>query len=195
MKSSKVILTDCDGVLLDWEYAFNQWMTKHGYKMTGDMSYWIHERFDVGYADSKKLVRMFNESAAVRKIPPLRDAIKYVKKLHEEHGYIFHMISAMTDDEYAQHLRVKNLTEMFGPTVFEKYVFLPCGGDKDEALGKYRDTDCWWVEDKTANANLGSILGLRSILMEHDYNKEDSTEDDVVSASNWKQIYEMVTGV
>ena len=29
----KVILVDCDGVLFDWEYAFDQWMKKHGYKV------------------------------------------------------------------------------------------------------------------------------------------------------------------
>ena len=27
----KVILTDCDGVLLNWEYAFITWMKRHGY--------------------------------------------------------------------------------------------------------------------------------------------------------------------
>ena len=29
----KVILTDVDGVLLDWEYAFTQWMEKHNYEV------------------------------------------------------------------------------------------------------------------------------------------------------------------
>lgn len=27
----KVILTDADGVLLDWEYAFDIWMQQHGF--------------------------------------------------------------------------------------------------------------------------------------------------------------------
>ena len=30
---NKVILTDCDGVLMNWEYAFNVWMQSHGYEM------------------------------------------------------------------------------------------------------------------------------------------------------------------
>lgn len=30
---NKVILTDCDGVLMNWEYAFNTWMQAHGYEM------------------------------------------------------------------------------------------------------------------------------------------------------------------
>lgn len=28
----KTILTDADGVLLDWEVDFNKWMEKHGYE-------------------------------------------------------------------------------------------------------------------------------------------------------------------
>lgn len=193
MIKAKVILTDCDGVLLDWEYAFNQWMLKHGYEFTGVESYWIDQRFNVSLPESKRLVRMFNESAALRKIPPLRDAIKYVRKLHEEHGYIFHIISSMSDDEYAQHLRIKNLTELFGPTVFEKYIFLPCGGDKDEALEKYRDTGCYWIEDKMANAVLGNELGLDTILMKHDYNV-DFNHQEIQTVNNWKEIYERITG-
>ena len=28
---NKIILTDCDGVSLDWEYAFDVWMREHGF--------------------------------------------------------------------------------------------------------------------------------------------------------------------
>ena len=28
----KRIITDADGVLLDWEYAFNIWMQSHGFE-------------------------------------------------------------------------------------------------------------------------------------------------------------------
>ena len=27
----RLILTDCDGVCLDWEWAFNVWMQEHGF--------------------------------------------------------------------------------------------------------------------------------------------------------------------
>jgi hypothetical protein len=30
--NDKVILTDCDGVLLDWEYSFSSWMDSKGYE-------------------------------------------------------------------------------------------------------------------------------------------------------------------
>lgn len=194
MINSKVILVDCDGVLLDWEYSFAQWMARHGYQAQTGFGevYKMHEKYNIDKVESKRLIRMFNESATIRKLPPLRDAIKYVKKLHEEHGYVFHAVTSLSNDQYAQHLRTKNLIELFGPTAFEKYTYLDCGADKDEALAEYKDTYCYWVEDKPENANVGSRLGLNSILMSHSYNKEDELESDVKRVSNWKDIYEMV---
>lgn len=185
----KVILTDCDGVLLDWGYAFHRWMTRHGYKMCDPDAYDIKVRYDIGLAEKNKLTRMFNESASIRKVPPLRDAIKYVRKLHEEHGYVFHAITSMTNDEYAQHLRTKNLCELFGPTVFETYTYLDCGADKDEALEVYKDTHCFWIEDKEENAYLGQDLGLQSIVMAHNYN----AGYQFTRCQNWKEIYELIT--
>jgi len=185
---NKVILVDCDGVLLDWEYSFDQWMKRHGYDIAVDGPYQMKEKYGMPEKDIKRLIRMFNESATIRKLPPLRDAIKYVKKLHEEHGYIFHCVTSLSNDQYAQHLRTKNLIEMFGPSVFEKYTYLDTGADKDEALAEYKDTQCYWVEDKIKNAEVGYDLGLKSILVEHTHNK-DYSNNNIPVLKNWKEIY------
>ena len=192
MMKDKVILTDCDGVLLDWGYAFDQWMERHGYEVDPKFAnnYAMALRYGLDHKESKRLVRMFNESATIRKLPPLRDAIKYVKKLHEEHGYVFHAITSLSNDQYAQHLRTKNLIEMFGPTVFERYIYLDCGADKDEELYKYKSTGCYWVEDKIVNAEVGLKNGLKSLLMVHDHNRSyEGAADKVYS---WRDIYNTV---
>jgi len=191
----KLILTDCDGVLVDWMYSFDMWMRKHGYKIQNNAShmYSIKERYDIGMADKSRLTRMFNESAWIRKIPPHLDAIKYVRKLHEEHGYVFHVITSQTDVEYAQHLRVKNLCELFGPTAFEKFIILDCGADKDEALEPYRDSGCYWLEDKMSNCDLGVEMGLDGILMAQDYNY--NYEGPGLRLNNWREIYNLITGL
>lgn len=188
---NKTILVDCDGVLLDWEYAFDAWMYRHGYRVVAHGEYKMNVKYGIEKAEAKRLCRMFNESAQIRKLPPLRDAIKYVKKLHEEHGYVFHAITSLSDDQYAQHLRTKNLIELFGPTVFERYVYLDTGADKDEELEEYIDTGCLWVEDKPENALVGAKLGLDSILMSHVHN-DDFAHEDVRKVRNWKEIYELL---
>lgn len=194
--SDKVILTDVDGVLLDWEYAFTQWMHKHGYKVQpeAENKYDMNLRYGLEKSEKDRIVRMFNESAWIRKLPPLRDAVKYVRKLHENHGYVFRVISSLSNDYYAQHLRTKNLIEMFGPSVFESFTYLDTGADKDEALAPYAGTGCFWIEDKPENANLGDDIGLESILVNHHHNKKSALNLNVVRAHNWKEIYELIAG-
>ena len=187
----KVILTDCDGVLLDWEFSFDRWMHRHGYQCDGAGHFYkMGHKYNIPGSEAKRLIRMFNESASIRKLPPLRDAIHYVKKLHQEHGYIFHAITSLSNDEYAQHLRTKNLRELFGDTVFDRYTYLDCGANKDDVLKEYYSTGCYWVEDKPENVDVGIAFGLKGILMAHEHNAE--YEGDAIRVQSWKEIYERI---
>lgn len=190
----KVILVDADGVLLNWEYAFNIWLETHGFEKLpgGDFDYDIGKRYGIDPAQGKKLIKIFNESAAIGFLPPLRDAMYYVKRLHEEYGYVFHCITSLSLDPNAKILREMNLAKLFGKTSFEKVICLDTGADKNDALAQYKDTGCWWVEDKPENAEVGHNLGLRSILMEHGHNMYNYHKDIPV-VKNWKEIFELVT--
>ena len=45
--NSKIIV-DCDGVLLDWAYAFNVWMLEQGYKKISNInSYSLSLRYGI----------------------------------------------------------------------------------------------------------------------------------------------------
>ena len=186
----KVILTDVDGVLLNWGYAFDIWMHQHGHEKTKDV-YTVSDAYGITREAGKRLTRQFNESAAIGFLPPLRDAIHYVRKLHEEHGYVFHAITSLSLDPHAGELRTQNLKKLFGETAFARYVYLDTGADKDEALKKYKDTGYLWVEDKVENAIHGQEVGLRPLVMEHGYNMDD---DRCRRVLNWKEVYEIVTG-
>jgi FMN phosphatase YigB (HAD superfamily) len=190
----KIILTDCDGVILDWEWAFHVWMQERGYvlKSDGQYSYYLHDHFeDLDYKEAKRLIRIFNESAAIGFLPSLRDATHYVKRLHEEHGFKFHCITSLSKDKNAQHLREMNIKKTFGRNTFEKFIFLDTGADKDEALSEYKDSGLYWIEDKPANADVGHNLGLKSILVEHGHNMNHQCSYPIVK--NWKQIYNIIT--
>jgi FMN phosphatase YigB (HAD superfamily) len=191
---NNLILVDADGVLLNWEFAFDMWMNEHGHrKQPGtQFKYDIGKRYGIDRDVGKKLIKTFNESAAIGFLPPLRDAIHYVRKLHEEHGYVFHCITSLSLDRNAQRLRKMNLEKLFGETVFEEVICLDTGADKDEALLPYKDSECYWIEDKITNAEVGKNLGLRSILVEHGHNMDYF--GDIPLVKNWKQIYEMITG-
>jgi hypothetical protein len=189
-----VILVDADGVLLNWEYAFAIWMSQHGFEKVpgGDLNYSIGERYNISDEQGRKLIKIFNESAAIGFLPPLRDAMYYVKRLHEEHGYVFHCITSLSTDPNAGRLREMNLNKLFGDTVFEKVICLETGADKDFALEPYRDTGCHWIEDKPENADLGHQMGLSAILMEHGHNMHYH-HDSIPVVKNWKEVYWLIT--
>lgn len=193
MKES-VILVDADGVLLNWEYAFEIWMAQHGFDLLpgGGLNYDMSVRYGISRAQIVKLIKMFNESAAIGFLPPLRDAMYYVEKLHKEHGYTFHCITSVSLDPNSIKLREMNLHKLFGETAFPKIVCLDTGADKDAALFPYRDTGCYWIEDKVQNAELGARLGLNSLLMEHGHNMHHY-HDHVRTVKNWEEVYNIIT--
>ena len=192
--NKKLILTDADGVLLNWEWAFSTWMDQHGFRKVegGEFNYNIGERYNIPHDQARKLIHIFNESAAIGFLPALRDAVYYVKRLHEEHGYTFHCITSLSKDPNASKLREMNLAKLFGEDVFEKVVCLDTGADKDDALIPYKNSGLWWIEDKIKNAELGANLGLRTILVEHGFNMH-YYHPDIYKVKNWKEIYELIT--
>jgi len=187
------ILTDCDGVLLNWEFAFNTWMQRHGYQEIPNAHeyYDMGERYGLTYSKKVELINYFNESSAIGFLPPLRDAMHYVDKLHRKHGVVFHVITSLSLDPNAQALRIQNLNKLFGSTAFEKIVFLDTGADKDEALEPYAYSYDIWIEDKVENAELGLDMGLDSILIEHGFNMDHKS---IPTMKNWKEVYEYAVG-
>ena len=193
---NKIILTDADGVLLNWEYAFCCWMEQHGYNQieNGNWEYDIATRFGITKTEAKEKVKIFNESAAIGFLPALRDAMYYVKRLHEEHGFVFRCITSLSLDPNAKKLRQMNLEKLFGSTAFEELVCLDTGADKHEALEKYRDKGYYWIEDKMENAIAGLDVGLKPILIEHGFNMHDEVPVGMFKATNWKEVYEHIVG-
>ena len=191
---NKLILVDADGVLLDWEWAFNIWMQEHGFaEIPGSkLNYDMAVRYGIPKEQVKKLIRLFNESAAIGFLPALRDAMYYVKRLHEEHGFVFHCITSLSKDPNAQRLREMNLQKLFGPTVFERIVCLDTGADKTEALEEYEGSGCWWIEDKPENAEVGYTAGLKCLLVEHGHNMHYFHEG-ITLVKSWREIYVRIT--
>lgn len=188
------ILTDCDGVLCSWQRSFEWWMHRRGYKKL-HVSYDVSEQYDIPREKAADLVERFCESAEIGFLPPLNDAIKYVRKLHEEHGAVFHCITSIGTQPFVIKLREQNLTRLFGEGVFEEMTYLKCGESKEHALERYRGSDFVWVEDRLENANIGAQMGLRSFLINHPYNENPAREGihpDVIRVNNWKAIYDYI---
>lgn len=192
-EKEKIILTDVDGCILDWEFGFHTWMGVHGHELVDKDNYSVAIQYMMDLPKAKAIIRTFNESAAVGFLPPLRDAQYYIKLMHEKYQYQFIAITSLSLDPHAQKLRERNLSKIFGPNTFKEVVFLDCGADKDEVLAQYgsRYSDHIWVEDKKQNVDAGIACGLNGILMEHAHNMDYIGPAKVVK--NWEEIYNYVT--
>jgi len=187
-----IILVDCDGVMCDWEYSFTAFMEHKGIPILDNNEYNVYKKFGLSPLEGKKYVAEFNDSAAIAFLPPLRDAVYYMKRLNMLHGYKFHVISSLSTNKYAQRLRTQNLELLFGKELFDDFIYLGCGADKDEVLAKYEGTECFWVEDKPQNAEVGLKFGLNSILVAHDHNANSNI--NIPRFHKWKYIYKYIVG-
>ena len=201
--SNRIILTDVDGVLLEWENHFTKWMLqRHYYTDKGEKvypykllpnkenTYEMAERFGLTKFQIRKEIREFNKSAWMGNQEPMPDCVQWVKLLHAE-GWTFIPITSQTSDLPAQALRKIRLNTIFGETVFSNYHILDTGADKDSVLEQFKDTGLWWVEDKPYNVETGLKFGLRCIIIDHEYNR-DFNHEKVVRVNNWKEIHQLL---
>lgn len=187
----KRIILDCDGVLLDWAYAFDVWMVEHGYSKISNTNQYYEQtrRYGISQVEAISQIKKFNESGCVGFIPAFRDSVEYVTKLSEL-GWKFEVISCLDKDKYAQKLRQKNLLHLFGD-VFD---FIDCAldftvGKEQYLLDRYKGKNYYWIEDSVDHAESGKRVGLNSIVMDHPYNKEW----DGPRVKNWKEVYQIIT--
>jgi len=197
--NNRIILTDVDGVLLEWENHFTQWMLKRSHFVRGkrkqtyrllpnkQSEYAMEKRFGVTPTIIKREIREFNRSAWMATQPPLPEAVKFVKLLHAE-GWTLIPITSQTSDVPAQMLRKRLLSELFGEHVFQNYFILETGDNKDSALAEFKDTGLHFVEDKWQNCMTALKYGLKPILINHAYNQHFKNSK-VMRVNNWKDIH------
>ena len=203
--SNRIILTDVDGVLLEWEHHFTKWMLQrtlfdekgaryHPYRLlpNKENTYEIAERFGLTKPEIRKEIREFNRSAWMGTQRPMYNSQTWVKLLAAE-GWTFIPITSQTSDKPAQELRKRRLGELFGDHVFTNYHILGTGADKDSALAEFHGTGLYWVEDKPHNALAGLNYGLKPILIDHPYNR-DFNHKEIIRVNNWQDIHQILSG-
>lgn len=205
----KLILTDVDGVLLNWQDGFDIFMEENGYTLLPNteqyynMTYrYIREvnakRYNVDFKEISELVRQFNEGPNIENLEPYKDAPEYVDKLARL-GFRFIAITSLSDHPDAYEYRANNLRKVFdidiGPgEVFEKLICLPIGSSKQHILSHWANTGFYWIEDHFKNAEAGWEVGLKPLLVDIDHNRAFHTDlfPRLNTEEPWREIYERV---
>lgn len=186
---ARKILTDIDGVMLNWEESFTAWMAERGYKVQVDDHYKQSVRYGIEQHTADRLIEQFNTSAWIGFIKPLRDAVSVVDEMQSEHWH-FEAITSLSDDHWAGELRRMNLERFFGRSAFRRVRCIATGADKDEILKEYK-RGCWWIEDKPENALAGLEAGHKPILIDHKYNRWFS-HPEVQRVENLAQAWQII---
>ena len=188
---TKLILTDCDGVLFDWVTGFNTWMEGKGWNRLpeSEYHYTIEKWYNITHEHAMELVATYNSSAAIGYLGPYLDSVKYVKKLNENYGYRFVVITAMGKDPYAIRLRKRNLRKVFGD-VFDDVIVVDLLASKENILELYEPAI--WLEDKPSTAEEGRMAGHRTYLFEHGHNGHMRTTQEITRVHTWKEVYNSI---
>ena len=188
----KVILTDIDGVVFDWHTQFVNWMEMQGYKSTGMKHHDadIHLEFGIDYKESIVKKEEFNTNMISSTLEPYGEADVWINKLYEE-DFRFIGLTSFSDKPIAQYYRYLNLEDYFPTDCFASMIFLSAGETKREVLEQFSGTNLIYVEDRILNVNSALRLGLKPILMSHDYNVHFK-RDPVFVSQNWEQVYNYI---
>lgn len=191
---NKTILTDIDGVVLDWSASFFKWMGQKGHLMASEdygSDYGLHNLFRMTEDKILGLIDEFNRSAHIGFLSPMPNAVYYIRLLRER-GYKFVGITSLGGDCYSQRLRTINLVQEF-PNCFEDMIYLPLRGNKTEALAAKKEefgpnVHTIWIDDHITNAFAGEKLGFKTIVYSHTHN----IGWDGLRLNSWAEIYEHV---
>ena len=194
MGLEKRILTDVDGVLLNWEDGFNAFMESKGYSRfhNKEAEYSMALRYGITIRQVNEYIKEYNESNAMASLEPFADSVAYVAKLVAK-GFRFIAVTSMSAHPDAKMYRSQNLQNLFG-NVFDDVVCLEQGASKAHVLMRWADTGYYWIEDHMRQAEAGYEAGLRTVLINHPYNEHYKTDlFPVVSyATPWEEIYKLI---
>ena len=94
------ILTDVDGVLLNWNKQFETWMEQEDYLLDNPEGYAIHRRFGISRDIATKMVKDFNEGPWLSHLETLEGAKEGVAEL-VENGYKFDICTAIGTNQFS----------------------------------------------------------------------------------------------
>ena len=190
----KIILTDCDGVVLDWGSTFEQYVRYHlkiDFETPPDQYYKVEELLNLSHKETNELILKFHASEYFKHLSSFRDSVKYIRKLSAE-GWDFVAITAAgQDSEKIKKNRTHNLKTHFG-NAFKDIIIVDLDSTKLDTLKQFKPT--FWVDDSPRQVFAGIEAGHTSFFMYRPHKAEEvlRNPNKVNTVYNWKEIYNYI---
>ena len=193
-KEDKIIISDVDGVSLDYLSGLDRYMVLNGIKVNYDShSYDLTKRYGLEFKTLHEYMHRFHHDDFIAKLNPMADALEHIKHISND-GYKFIWITSIEVSDFTMAARKSNLLDVFGDVTHSIY-FTDMDQPKTDILSALgQDTGLLWVEDKYENAVDGHSVGLKTILVDAPHNTEYVNNDliRVCERNTWKEIREIL---
>jgi hypothetical protein len=180
------LLTDVDGVLLNFMPTFETWVRGLGIAPVFRQGRTIAEYFNISEDQASQMVEAFVHDERMEYLEAFPAALEVLPRLYEA-GWRFVAVTAIPTEPEIIARRRRNLERVFG-LPFEAVHCVGYDGDKTNILGAYRPTV--WVEDNIGHAAVGATLGHRSFLI--DPRAEHLVPEGVQRVTGWWEIEQSI---
>lgn len=189
----KIILTDCDDVVLDWFPQFRLFCEKTLNVSLSERptQYSMQKWLNLSVEEIRALIDEFDRNQeSFGNLGPICQAEIYLPKFVDD-GYKIYGITASSTNPPSMQRRRKNLKRVIGD-VFTDVYFVDRADEKKKYLQQFAPT--FYVEDKIYNAQMAADLGHTGIVMRQLSNKDHEHEyPDLIWVDSWADIYEMIS--
>lgn len=190
MTKNKIILTDVDGVILDFASGFYDFISEtHGIEIPEEAksNYYIYKDLGLENYNQQEIMTDYAHSEHFTRLPAKECAKQVLQQLRKD-GWRFVAITACdTGLERQCHKktyqnRMDNLEAHFG-NIFEDLHLSNWERGKTEFLKRYEPT--WWIDDRVSHAEDGHKLGHKSIVMHTEDYKRQENKLGLPVAQSW----------
>lgn len=190
-----IAFADVDGVLLNWQQGFHNYLEDIDMSPIASQSHEIQNKLRNNSSSltdfENKLGQYFNLSLEFGNLSPFRDSVFYTRKLYEEYGIRLLCVTSCGDKKRIVKAREENLARIFGD-VIEDVICLPYRFSKYLILSnlKQKYDPLFWIDDSPANVLDARRLDISfSFLMNND--GRDFAPPVVKS---WREVYLYMEG-
>jgi FMN phosphatase YigB (HAD superfamily) len=184
---SKIIYTDVDATVLDFNLHWEPWLREQGYDFPDDHLHRFNRltlAFGISDEEESDVVHRYFACEHAYSVPAMKGAAEAMRSLHVC-GWRFVAITACPNTAGIAQRRRNNLEAVLG-VPFEEVI--ATGFVSKRAVLSSLEPSVW-IEDNYDNALAGHELGFDTYLINHAYNA-DLPDAGMTRVNDWSEIVE-----